>query len=580
MEWFRERALNVTNMVVGAPPEMAPIQKTQHELTIPEFIPLESAGKTAYTGQQYLSPWEYSVWDGGKYAGGMTDTQIYYVDYWTLRSRSGQLFRENMYALGLLKRLLTNEINTGLTPELNPLESILGMKEGSLGDWTDLTEDRFSLWANDPKVCDWKQQSNFGQLQAQARLDSLIDGDTLVVLRFNSRTRLPQVQLISGNSILTPAMGDVEIPDDHKIIEGVELDAQRRHYAYWVLQEDGTVERIKAFGSRSGRRVAWLIYGSVKRLDDVRGTPLLTQVLQACKEIDRYKDAAQRQAWLASIIVAWKTREKQGVGTLPFSKGGAIGHSETILDQGDDSERKLIYNDFLPGLFVEDLDIGEDITFNGGQGTDVNYKPFEEAMVAGMAWGLEIPPEIATLAFSNNYSASQAALNEFIMYLNKIWSFFGSDLCTPVLVEWMISEVMNGKVSAPGFLDAWRDRTQYAEFGAWIAMEWYGSLKPTTDKVKQAKASEILVKNAWSTHSRESRINTGTKFDRNVRRLKRENEKLVDALRPMAEFNKEMGESTDSNSGNGNNPADSAEETALTILELVSEGINNGRKYG
>ena len=56
----------------------------------------------------------------------LTPTQIQNIDYWTLRARSSQLFNENLYARGLLRRLITNEINTGLTPECCPDEEIIG----------------------------------------------------------------------------------------------------------------------------------------------------------------------------------------------------------------------------------------------------------------------------------------------------------------------------------------------------------------------------------------------------------------------------------------------------------------------
>ena len=91
-----------------------------------------------------------------------------------MRQRSAQLFTENLYARGLIRRLVTNEINTGLTPEALPDEKIIGVPEDSLGDWTEDVENRFHLWGRSPRQCDWKHASTFGELQRKARTEALV----------------------------------------------------------------------------------------------------------------------------------------------------------------------------------------------------------------------------------------------------------------------------------------------------------------------------------------------------------------------------------------------------------------------
>ena len=218
----------------------------------------------------YRPPERFTFLDGDKFPGGFGTTEYPIVDYWTLRARSAQLFHQNLYARGLIRRLVTNEINTGLTPECAPDEMILGVTEESLTDWTELCENRFLLWSKNARLCDYKNQETFGSLQRTARLESLICGDVLVVLRISKSTGLPQVQLINGSAVQTPLAS----LKDKDIRHGVELDSKMRQVAYWVLQDDGTYKRIPAYGRTSKRRIAWLVYGTEKRLDDVRGQPL------------------------------------------------------------------------------------------------------------------------------------------------------------------------------------------------------------------------------------------------------------------------------------------------------------------
>ena len=64
------------------------------------------------------------------------------------------------------------------------------------------------------------------------------------------------------------------------------------------------------------------------------------------------------------------------------------------------------------------------------------------------------------------------------------------------------------------------------------------------DMLKQAKGSQLLVQEGWSTNTRESRALTGTKFSKNIKRLRRENEMKSEALRPILELENEFGPET------------------------------------
>lgn len=482
-----------------------------------------------------------AYFDGDKFAGGFGATQLLTMDYWTLRERSNQLFTTNLYARGLIRRLITNEINTGLTPEVQPDEEIIGLESGSLGDWSETVENRFGLWGKDPLLCDFKHGETFGALQRAARMEAYISGDVLVVVSPSRATKLPQIRLISGSRVQSPLETSNKLRKGHEIRHGVETDALGRVAAHWVVQEGGGSKRVPAFGEKSGRRISWLVYGTEKRLDSVRGEPLLSLILQSLREVDRYRDSTQRKATINSLVAMQVTKSENLPGTLPVT-GAAVRRDAVATTDSDGTPRSLNLSSYLPGIVVDEMQTGEKIELIGGHGTDTNFGEFEQSIIQAVAWANEIPPEILTLAFSNNYSASQAAINEFKIYLNKVWTHWGETFCTPIYVEWLISDVLLNKIQAPGLLEARRDRTKHDVFAAWVSVDWYGSIKPSTDVLKQAKGSVLLVENAWSTNARESRMLTGSKFMKNVKHLKRENAALVEAMRPLAEFKQEFGE--------------------------------------
>ena len=495
---------------------------------------------------------------GEKFTGGMNDGGAFFdlgLDYDLLQRRSGELFRTNLYARGLIRRLVTNEITTGLQLETIPEESIIGVAEDSLNDWSEEIETRFSLWAETKRLASWSEQSTFSKIQRIARMEALVAGDVLVVLHAGP-SGLPSIELIRGEKVRTPLISSRDL-GARKIVDGVELDSRGRQVAYYVTQDDSSSKRVAAFGRSSGRQTAWLLYGTEKRAGEQRGEPLLSLAIQSLKEIDRYRDSVQRKALINSLLAIFIKKDEDKPGTKPLSSGATRKVSGTTTDASG-ATRKFNMADALPGMAIETLQHGETPVAFGSEGTDLAFGPFEEAIIQGIAWGYEIPPEILRLSFSNNYSASQAAINEFKIYLNRVRVEFGEDFCQPVYIDWMISSVILGKVDKVAILKAFRTPADFDIFAAWVRSDWAGAIKPSTDMKKMAQGYEILLSMGGITRDRMAKETTGTKFSKNVKKLRKENEQLAEAARPMLELKAEFGD----------------EETDAAVTALVEETIN------
>jgi capsid protein len=477
----------------------------------------------------------YAYDDGDKFWGGFGTTKILTVDYWTLRARSVQLFETNLFARGIIRRLVTNEITNGLNLEADPNEALLGLEAHSLDDWSEDIENRFAIWGKNPLLCDQTEQNTFGKLQQIARREALICGDVLVTLQASGRSA-PRIRLISGDAVQTPAFGGGEAKNGNRIEHGVELDSSDRHVAYWIRQRDGSSKRLPAWGEKSGRRLAWLVYGADKRAGDVRGKPLLSLVLQSLAELDRYRDAVGRKALLNSFLTLWVEKTADKPGSRALSSGAKRIQKVVTTGATAAEERSFQSAEIGAGFIVEELQVGEKIHAHGSNGTDEKYGDFEEAMVQGIAYSLEIPPEVLRLSFSSNYSASKAAENNFSVYLFKTREGWGEEFCQPVYSEWLLSETLAGNVDAAGLLDSWRDRSAYVTFGAWTASDWSGHVKPSVDPVKTVNALDAAVAAGYTTRGRACREFSGLKFSRVVRDLKTENEMLVEANKPLLEL--------------------------------------------
>jgi lambda family phage portal protein len=515
---------------------------------------------------EMAAPYAGRGFDGEKFAGGLnplewwaqiTDAQ----DLPTLRKRSAKLFTKNVYARGLVRRMVTNEINIGLNPDPSPAHEILGMTEDEALDWAENVQTQWDIYARTAAACCVDGTLTFGQMQAAARLEALVDGDALVVVRMDRRTQLPRVRVYRGALIMDPL--DKQGRD---IRDGIEYDNAGTIIAHWVDTTAG-VKRIPAKGATTGRPMSWLIYGTDRRSGEDRGTPLLSLFIQALEDLDQYRDAATRKAVINSFYAMYIKKTEDKPGTRPISTGAVRRDSYPIDGAAGGlqppSTRTVAQQ--VPGVVIEELQVGEEPVQMGQAGTDLAFPEFERALVQTFAWACEYPPEILMLSFSSNYSASQAALNELKGYLQRTWADFGASMCRPVYVYWLTNMVLTRRISAPGFLRAWRTPRRVMEFGAWCRVDWFGAVKPSMDAVKHTKAAKGALDLGLTTHTREARAYNGSSYMQNIRKQKRELERmaeLAELRRQVAGTPEEPGTDTDT---------DAADAVAEAMENLVDE---------
>jgi lambda family phage portal protein len=486
--------------------------------------PKENKNQNQVVYYSYVTDLLDTVWTGEKFYGGFGSVKDYnIIDYWTLRKKSMQLFTENMYAKGMIRRLLRNEIHTGLQLEANTISEITGLTDEQAIEWDEKSELDWMLWGDDRELCDWKKQRLFGELQHDARMTAIVSGDCLVVLHINQKTGLPIVELIDGTNVQTPFMKKPR--KGNRILHGVEVDKNDRHVAYWinVKSENGIKsKRIPVKGEKSGRKIAWMIYGCEKRLDKVRGEPLLALVLYALKELDRYSDTELRAAVINAIFPLFIKNGKGSLSSDSINKGAIRRGSKTVKDQ-DGTEREYKTADLLPGTVISELNEGEEpVSFSTAR-PNVNFKAFREAIIDAIAWSMEIPPEIARLLFQNNFSASRQANNEFNVYLAYIFWKFGNDFCQPIYNEFLVMSILTNQIQAPGFIDAYFSGNWKVE-NAWLNAEWTGLSRPSVDVLKDVKAAKEALALPITTYDQQSRKIFGMSFravlKKNVREKK------------------------------------------------------------
>lgn len=345
----------------------------------------------------------------------------------------------------------------------------------------------------------------------------------------------------------------VSTPDNETInplyCEGVEKNANGEVVAYHISKfhplsfqdrEPREWVRVKAFGEKTGRRNVIHVMNR-ERIGQVRGVPFLSPVIETIKQLGRYTEAEVLAAVINGLFTVFIEKESAS-DDVPF--GEAV-PEDMQVDSEDEGSIEL-----APGAVI-DLGEGEKANMVNPGRPNPNFDPFVMAVIKQIGAALEIPYELLIMAFSNNYSASRAAILEFFKVIKMYRAWFVTDFCQPIYEEWLCEAVAKGRINAPGFFNDPIIKDAYC------SAEWNGPSAGQLDPKKEVEAAELRVQGGFSTRERETTELTGTDFYKNIKQRKREEELLKEVT---GSAKKEMdtanigGKESDSDNDPNNDP--------------------------
>lgn len=449
-------------------------------------------------------------YDGEKDLGGIGPIRKYIIDHTALRMRGHQLFLESDVCQALFTRSAMWGIGSGLKLQSSPETDVLAMNSISIDpeEFNDSVESLFYVYSNS-SMCDYAGNRTLGEIAHEAWINSDVGGDVLIVMRLVNG--MPKVELVDGTHLKTPAMWgmsnsmDIVNPQTkNRVRHGVEIDDSGRHIAYWVYKgigdnTMGSYERIEARLSRYPyTEMARLVYGLKYRIDNVRGIPLITAVMETAKKMDIYKEAmvagAASRAKVAYSIEheVFSTGENPAIAQMAAASGFGVqadlptdSYGENLANHVAATTENQAYN--MPN--GAKLVMHESKQENGF--TDFYTTNFDiVCAVAGY------PPEVIMSKYNSNYSASRAAIKDFEHTLKVKRAKFAKQFYQLVYDFCLDTWALSGQINAPGYLNALATQNQMA-LAAYRCARWAGDAVPHIDPFKEVKAiREMLPENS------------------------------------------------------------------------------------
>jgi len=445
------------------------------------------------SGYYYGGPkWAYGLSGSGR--GPM-------LDHATLRANARAAVHDSMPARAIVERYQQTVVDTGVRVECAPDAEVLGIDPEQAETWARDVEQRFNLWASS-KLVTVGEDMSFYQAQRFSMRARMRDGEYFVRCYYDSRRDLLnplRIGFIDPNQITGDALTDTVWPET--VADGIKRDKLGREVAFEVLirQPSGKIEKV-IVPAKGRAGLPLMLHGfAPEYAGQSRGFSRLSHAIQEFQNLTDFTSAQIKKAIAQSSLALFLEPGEKNDAINPFGDmlSGPVnsfdepetpGETTTALS-GEESVNYSRLNSvsFDPGsVGVFNLLAGQKLVPFKDSAPSESFDSFVTAFVGYLAASVNMPPEVLALKFSQNYSASRAAL--ILMWRTACVERDeeASDFYNPIYRAWLHGEIAAGRISAPG----WSDPRRRA---AWSQATWNGPPMPNIDPAKTAKADKDYV---------------------------------------------------------------------------------------
>lgn len=456
------------------------------------FYPASGTSRLLYSGS----------FNGEKNLGEMGPIKNLAMDYVGLSMRSWQAYIESPEAQTIINKFCTWTIGRGLKLQAEPNKRLI-TKNAALKEFTEDVEARWQVYANS-KTADHTRRNTLNQLESIAFKNSIIGGDVLVILRLTKEENIT-TQLVDGAHLESPRVGSEEFPAitgrGNRCLNGVEINSKGEHVAYYIRKPFDPknpvslieVERVPAKLRKNGLVVAFLVYGFKYRMDNERGIPLLTAVLEKLKKMERYEEATLGSAEEQNKINFQVVHQMGSTGEMPFAKMTARARDAAGMEDLPATDTGVELADKVYATTNKqtvNMPVNSEIKTLKSNDSTLYFADFLSKNIDIVCACVEIPPNVAMSKYDSNYSASRAAVKDWEHTLSVKRKDFATQFLQPIYDFWLEVEILKNSIQAPGYLLALAAGDQML-LEAYRTTRWVGAPVANIDPMKEVQAERL-----------------------------------------------------------------------------------------
>jgi capsid protein len=447
---------------------------------------------SASSGQSYNNVFAVS-YDGEKNLGEIGPIKEYWPDYHALRLRSWQAYLESEVAQMVIGKYIKWVVGAGLKLQAEPAKVVLKSEKITLNteEFNEVSEARFAVYSKS-KSADYSGQKSLHKIARVAYKNAILGGDVLVILRFIDGQI--KVQLIDGCHVRSPLYGTdgyaQVLSNGHTIRHGIELSPTGEHVAYHVCKKDYTFERIPAKVEGTDLLQAFLLYGLEYRLDNHRGLPLISAMLETLKKLERYKEATVGSAEEVAKIAWQVVHQVYSTGENPFADRLAKAFdADASEDLAEDINGIKLANKVAASTNKTAVNNppGAEVKPITSTNKELYFEPFYNVNIGLVCAAINIPKDVATSQYNGNFSASRAALKDWEHTINTDRCDAPAEFYQNVYNFWLHVQILTNKVNAPGYINAFQENNHMV-LDSYRNSRWVGANVPHIDPLKEVNA--------------------------------------------------------------------------------------------
>ncbi len=381
-----------------------------------------------------------------------------------VRGQARHLARNHDLARGALRVLVNNVVGAkgiGVEPQPRRLDGTIHTEYAA--QLLELYRD----WIRRPEVTHRLPWSRLQRAMARAWLR---DGEVFAQMITGQRPDLDHGSRVPFSLEAFEAdMVPMDLHDARRgIVQGIERNQWGKPRAVHVLKAD-TASLSIATGQDT-KRVPWdrvLHLATLDHIGQIRGVSEFASVITRLEDIKDYEESERVAAKIAAMLTGYI---KRGTPDLYNPEDSVPPGSREIA--------------FKPGMFIDDLAVGEEVGLIDTSRPNPNLITFRQGQLRAVSAGLGASNSSVSRDYNGSYSAQRQELVEQWIHYAVLCDEFTGAIVQPVWEQLVLAAHLSGVVRMPSDL-----KPGTADDALYVAQAM-----PWIDPVKEATAWEILIR--------------------------------------------------------------------------------------